>query len=111
MLVDFICWISILGNLKKPPGINLVFPLRTAIYFVIIWTVKESAMNEIFFLVEEAPEGGYTAKALSEPIFTDADSLDELHTNVRDAVRCHFEEGRAPKMIRLHFVHEEVLAV
>lgn len=68
-------------------------------------------MNEIFFLVEEAPEGGYTAKALGEPIFTDADSLDELHTNVRDAVRCHFEEGRTPKMIRLHFVHEEVLAV
>lgn len=68
-------------------------------------------MNEIFFLVEEAPEGGYTAKALGEPIFTDADSLDELHANVRDAVRCHFEEGEAPKMIRLHFVHEEVLAV
>lgn len=68
-------------------------------------------MNEIFFLVEEAPEGGYSAKALGEAIFTDADSLDELHANVRDAVRCHFEEGRAPKMIRLHFVHEEVLAV
>lgn len=68
-------------------------------------------MNEIFFLVEEAPEGGYTAKALGEPIFTEADSLEELHANVRDSVRCHFEEGKAPKMVRLHFVHEEVLAV
>jgi hypothetical protein len=68
-------------------------------------------MNEIFFLVEDDPDGGFSAKALGEPIFTAADSLDELHANVRDAVRCHFEEGQAPKMIRLHFVHEEVLAV
>jgi hypothetical protein len=68
-------------------------------------------MNEIFFLVEEAPEGGYAAKALGESIFTEADTLEELHANVRDAVRCHFDEGKAPKLIRLHFVHEEVLAV
>lgn len=68
-------------------------------------------MNEIFFLVEEAPEGGFTAKGLGESIFTEADCLEELHANVRDAVRCHFDEGTAPKMIRLHFVHEEVLAV
>jgi len=62
-------------------------------------------------LVEVAPEGGFTAKGLGESIFTEADSLEELHANVRDAVRCHFDEGKAPKMIRLHFVHEEVLAV
>jgi hypothetical protein len=68
-------------------------------------------MNEIFFLVEEAIEGGYAAKALGESIFTEADSIEELHANVRDAVRCHFDEGKAPKMIRLHFVHDEVLAV
>ena len=68
-------------------------------------------MNEIIFLVEDAPEGGFTAKALGPSIFTEADSLDELHDNVRDAVRCHFEEGQEPKVIRLHFVHEEVLAV
>jgi len=74
-------------------------------------STKEFSMNEIFFLVEEAPEGGYAAKALGESIFTEADTLEELHENVRDAVRCHFEEGKAPKMVRLHFVHEEVLAV
>jgi hypothetical protein len=74
-------------------------------------SIKEFPMNEIFFLVEEAPEGGYAAKALGESIFTEADTLEELHANVRDAVRCHFDEGEAPKLIRLHFVHEEVLAV
>lgn len=68
-------------------------------------------MNEIIFLIEEAPEGGYLARALGESIFTEADSLEELPKRVRDAVRCHFEDGKAPKVIRLHFVREELLAV
>jgi hypothetical protein len=68
-------------------------------------------MNEIIFLVEEAPEGGYTARALGQSIFTEADSLEQLHENVRDAVRCHFEEGKAPKVVRLHHVREEILTV
>ena len=67
-------------------------------------------MNEIIFLVEEAPEGGYTARALGESIFTEADDLEGLHEMVRDAVRCHFEENERPKVIRLHFVKEEVIA-
>ncbi|MEI7843802.1 MAG: hypothetical protein WCI39_12320 [Gallionellaceae bacterium] len=60
-------------------------------------------MNEIMFVVEEAPEGGWTARALGESIFTEADDLEEIHQQVHDAVHCHFEEGKAPKMIRLHF--------
>ena len=67
--------------------------------------------TELIFLVEEAPEGGYTARALGESIFTEADSLTALHAQVRDAVRCHFDEGLAPRVVRLHFVREEVLAV
>ncbi len=68
-------------------------------------------MNEIMFVVEEAPEGGWTARALGESIFTEADDIESLHQQVRDAVHCHFEEGKAPKMIRLHFTREEILAV
>ena len=68
-------------------------------------------MNEIIFMVEDAPEGGYVARALGQSVVTEADSLAELHANVRDAVRCHFEEGQAPKIVRLHFVWEEVIAV
>lgn len=67
-------------------------------------------MNEILFLVEAAPEGGYTARAFDADIFTEADDLQSLHASVRDAVRCHFEDGEVPKMIRLHFTHEEVIA-
>ena len=58
-------------------------------------------MNEIVFVVEKTPEGGFSAKALGESIFTEADTVEELHASVRDAVRCHFEEGKIPKMIRL----------
>jgi hypothetical protein len=66
-------------------------------------------MNEIIFLIEEALEGGYTARALGESIFTEADDLASLHQQVRDVVHCHFDEGKAPRIIRLHFVHEEVI--
>lgn len=66
--------------------------------------------SEILFLVEQAPEGGYTARALGESIFTEADSLAELRRNIQDAVHCHFDEGKAPRVIRLHIVQEEVLA-
>lgn len=66
-------------------------------------------MNELIFLVEEAPEGGYTARALGASIFTEADTLDDLREQVRDAVRCHFDEGQGPGLIRLHVVREEVL--
>jgi len=68
-------------------------------------------MNEIIFLVEEAPEGGYTARALGTSIFTEADNLTELRRQVRDATTCHFDDGQPPKLIRLHFVREEVIAV
>ncbi len=70
-----------------------------------------ATMNEIIFLVEEAPEGGFTARALGVSIFTEAEELADLHGQVRDAVRCHFDEGQAPRVIRLHFVREEVIAV
>jgi hypothetical protein len=67
-------------------------------------------MKEVIFLVEEADEGGFTARALGLSIFTEADSLPELHERVRDAVRCHFDEGAAPQVIRLHFVRDEVIS-
>jgi hypothetical protein len=67
-------------------------------------------MDELIFVVEDAPEGGYTARALGASIFTEGDDLDRLRGQVRDAVRCHFDEGQGPRLIRLHFVREEVFA-
>ncbi len=67
-------------------------------------------MEELIFVVEEAPEGGFTVRALGPSIFTEADTVPELHAQVRDAVSCHFDEGQAPKVIRLHFVRDEVIS-
>ena len=68
-------------------------------------------MNEIFFLVEEAIEGGYNAKAIGESIFTQGDDMNDLKSNIRDAVQCHFDENNIPKIIRLHLVKEEIITV
>ncbi len=59
-------------------------------------------MSEVIFVVEEAPEGGLTARAVGQAIFTQAKDFDELQSRVRDAVHCHFDEGFGPKLIRLH---------
>lgn len=68
-------------------------------------------MEEVIFLVEESPEGGFVAKGLGVSIFTQADTLDELRTAVKDAVHCHFDdEEKRPKLIRLHVVKDEVFA-
>lgn len=66
-------------------------------------------MKEIIFLVEEAPEGGFTARALGHAIFTEADTIKELKSQIRDAVRCHFGDETSPPVIRLHQVKEEVI--
>jgi hypothetical protein len=73
-------------------------------------TPREIKVSEIIFVVEQAPEGGLTARALGESIVSQAESVAELHEGVRDAVHCHFDEGKAPKLIRLHFVRDEVIA-
>jgi len=53
-------------------------------------------MDEIVFLIEESPEGGYEARGLGHDIFTEADTLQELREALRDAVVCHFDEGDRP---------------
>ena len=63
--------------------------------------------SEIIFSVQESPEGGYQARALGFSIFTEADTLDELKTMIREAVSCHFEANEKPTVIRLHMVKDE----
>ncbi|MGB8356236.1 MAG: hypothetical protein WCD79_20225 [Chthoniobacteraceae bacterium] len=72
-------------------------------------------MSEVIFEVrEDETDGGFVATALGHAIATQADSVEELREMVRDAVRCHFGDGAPglmPKIIRLHFVRDEALAV
>lgn len=71
-------------------------------------------MSEIIFEVQEDDiDGGFVATALGHGIVTQADTVEELREMVKDAVRCHFGDGipgPMPKVIRLHFVRDEVLA-
>jgi hypothetical protein len=66
-------------------------------------------MSEIV-VVEIAPEGGFTARALGESIVTEADTEAALRVAIQDAVHCHFDEGKMPKVIRMHFVRDELMA-
>ncbi|MEI7996056.1 MAG: 2-oxoisovalerate dehydrogenase [Methylococcaceae bacterium] len=70
----------------------------------------EKCERNNIFLIEDASEGGFIAMALDVSIFTEADDINDLHHKVRDAVDCHFEPSNKPKIIRLHFVREEVIA-
>ncbi len=70
-------------------------------------------MTEVIFLIEEALEGGYTARALGESIFTEAETLEELKVNIKEAIDCYFDDDndKKPKLIRLHFVKEELITL
>jgi len=71
----------------------------------------ENANKEIIFLVEDSAEGGFQARALGHSIFTCGNSMEELKSVVRDAVKCHFDDDGMPKIIRLHLVRDEVMAL
>ena len=68
-------------------------------------------INEITFQVIESLEGGYEAWALGHNIVTEADDWKELKYMLRDAVHCHFNAEDKPKVINIHFVHDEVIEV
>ncbi len=68
-------------------------------------------MKEVIFLVEESPEGGYTAKGMGVSIYTQAETLAQLKDMVKDAVNCHYDDNdERPVLIRLHVVKDEVFA-
>ncbi len=73
--------------------------------------MSEGSVRELIFEVKEAPEGGYTARALGESIFAEADDWAHLETEIRDAVECHYPEGKRPALVRLHFVRDQILAL
>ena len=67
-------------------------------------------MSEIVFEVTQQIDGGYVAECLTESIFTQGDTWDELRANVRDAVQGFFFDSAKPENVRLHLVRDEVLA-
>lgn len=68
-------------------------------------------MKEIIFVIEDSDEGGYTAKALGFSIHTEGETLNELKENIKDAIKCHFDAEEIPRIIRLHMVKDEIMAI
>ena len=73
-------------------------------------------MQTITLTVERDAESGWYAARWDAPdksggITTQGKDLADLQSNIREAVHCHFDEGKAPKEIRLHFVTDPILAV
>lgn len=67
---------------------------------------------ELIFEVRDAEEGGYCARALGHAIFTQADTWEQLRTNVVEAASLHFEEAPThPSLIQLHYVKDELIPV
>lgn len=65
-------------------------------------------MQEIIFLINESPEGGYEANAIELSIYTEADDWAALKVNIIESVSCHFDDG-IERIVRMHFVKDEVL--
>jgi predicted RNase H-like HicB family nuclease len=68
-------------------------------------------VNEIVFEVNQEADGGFCAECLTESIFTQADTWDELRANVRDAVEAFYFDTQKPSAVRLHLVRDEMLAL
>lgn len=60
-------------------------------------SLQDPTINKILFQVEDAPEDGYTAKALGYSIYTEANTWDEQKISIQDALSCHFEESKKTK--------------
>jgi predicted RNase H-like HicB family nuclease len=67
--------------------------------------------HELVFDVTQEADGGFVAECLSEPIFTEGDSWEDLRRNVLEAVGSYFFDGQKPSRVRLHLVRDELLAV
>lgn len=67
---------------------------------------------ELIFEIRDAEEGGFIARALGHAIFTQAESWEELRSNVLEAAALHFEgELEQPRMIQLHYIKDELIPV
>lgn len=70
-------------------------------------------MSELVFEVTQEADGGLCAECLTEAIFTQGDTWEQLRANVREAVKAHYFDqlDNRPSSIRLHLVRDEILAV
>jgi hypothetical protein len=64
-------------------------------------------MDEITFLVRRDEDSGWLVASWDDPagtggITTQSQDLRDLQDQIMDAVSVHFDEGKAPRRIRMH---------
>ncbi len=74
-------------------------------------SAQAQSQPQLLFFVTEDPEGGYVAKAPKYGIYTQGESWEELITNIKEAILCHFDEGEAPASFTWQMVKREVVLV
>jgi hypothetical protein len=68
-------------------------------------------MAELVFEVVQEPDGGYCAECLTENIFTQGDTWEDLRKNVIEATSAFYFDREPPEQVRLHLVRDEILSV
>ena len=69
------------------------------------------SVTELIFEVVQEADGGFCAECMTENIFTQGNSWDELRANVREAVAAFYFDKPGPEKVRLHLVRDETLAL
>lgn len=62
-------------------------------------------MNELVFEVTQEGDGGFVAECLTESIFTQADTWEELRLNVKEAVQAFCFDRPIPSGVRFRQSH------
>ncbi len=66
-------------------------------------------MSELVFEVIQDEDGGFVAECLTESIFTQGETWENLRGNVQEAVEAFCFDSERPTAIRLHLVRNELL--
>ena len=68
-------------------------------------------VNGLVFEVSQESDSDFCAECLTENIFTQGDTWNELRLNAREAVEAFFFDRPAPRQVRLRLVRDEMLAL
>jgi len=71
----------------------------------------DGRMAELVFEVMQEADGGFCAECLTENIFTQGSTWEELRRNVLEATGAYFFDRAKPERVRLHLVRDEILSV
>ena len=65
-------------------------------------------MSELILEVSQEADGGFVAECLTKGIFTQADTWEELRSQVQEAVEAYCFNTETPQAVRLHLVRDTI---